>query len=123
VEMNSKQSFDREYDTLKSIGEGTGLGGEVGGVEGGVGRVIDPEDPEEDGDGLGSSEEEGVKSIEPETSACRRVRTRSCPWTVANAETVEAKSSNPVQPIFISCWPGCWCKVKWSVKSVCSLSD
>ena len=50
VEMKSKQSFDREYETLRSIGDGTGFGGEVGGVEGGVGRVIEVGDPEVVGD-------------------------------------------------------------------------
>jgi hypothetical protein len=41
VEMNSRHSLEREYDTLKSMGLGAGDGGEEGGVEGGVGRVID----------------------------------------------------------------------------------
>ena len=73
VDMKSKQSFDREYETLRSIGDGTGFGGEVGGEEGGVGRVISLGDLEDEGEGEGvesAIEGEGVKSIdEPLNSA------------------------------------------------------
>jgi len=46
VDIKSRQSLDKEYETLRSIGDGTGLGGEMGGVEGRVGRVIEVGDPE-----------------------------------------------------------------------------
>jgi len=81
VDMKSRQSFDREYETLRSIGDGTGDGGEEGGVVGGTGRVIEPDDEEADADGVCSRVEEGAKRIdEPESSAWRleRVWTRSC---------------------------------------------
>ena len=78
--MKSRQSFDREYETLRSIGDGTGFGGEVGGVEGGVGRVIDVADPEVVGEGVDSAiEGEGVNSIvDPLNSACRLERVWVC---------------------------------------------
>lgn len=80
--MKSKQSFDREYETLRSIGDGTGFGGEVGGVEGGVGRVISVGElvDEGDGDGFESAiEGEGVNRIvEPPNSACRLERVWVC---------------------------------------------
>ena len=73
--MKRRQSFDREYETLRSIGEGTGDGGEEGGVVGGTGRVTEPDDEEADADGVWSRVEEGAKRIdEPESSACRLVR-------------------------------------------------
>jgi hypothetical protein len=104
--MNSRHSLEREYDTLKSIGLGAGDGGEEGGVEGGVGRVIDAESREVEGDGVGvvsRADDEGEKMIEEaDNSACRLARTRSCPRAVANAETVVAKSNVPVQSTFIS---------------------
>jgi hypothetical protein len=78
VEMKSKQSFEREYETLRSIGDGTGFGGEVGGEEGGVGRVISVGDLEGEGDGEGvksAVEGEGVNCIvDPLRSACRLER-------------------------------------------------
>jgi hypothetical protein len=80
VEMKSKQSFDREYETLRSIGDGTGFGGEVGVEDGGVGRVISVEDVEDEGEGVESAiEGDGVKSIdEPLNSACRLRRVCVC---------------------------------------------
>jgi hypothetical protein len=73
VEMKSRQSFEREYETLRSIGDGIGFGGEVDGEEGGVGRVISVGDLEDEGDGEGvesAIEGEGVKSMdEPLNSA------------------------------------------------------
>ena len=55
MDIKSKQSFDKEYETLRSIGDGTGVGGEVGGVEGGVGRVIEVGDPEVVGERVDSA--------------------------------------------------------------------
>jgi hypothetical protein len=78
VEMKSRQSFDREYETLKSIGDGIGFGGEVGGEEGGVGRVISVGNLEDEGDGEGvesAIEGEGVNRMDgPLNSACRLER-------------------------------------------------
>lgn len=78
MDMKSRQSFDKEYETLRSIGDGTGFGGEIGGEEGGVGRVISVGDLEVEGDGEGvesAIEGEGVKSMdEPVNSACRLER-------------------------------------------------
>lgn len=80
VEMKSRQSFEREYETLRSIGDGTGFGGELGGEEGGVGRVIEVDVSEVVGEGVESATEgEGVKSIdEPLNSACRLERACVC---------------------------------------------
>jgi hypothetical protein len=82
VEMKSRQSFEREYETLRSIGDGIGFGGEVGGIEGGVGRVLSVGDleVEGEGEGVGSAiEGEGVKSIDgPLRSACRLERVWVC---------------------------------------------
>jgi len=55
VDIKSKQSFDKEYETLRSIGDGTGFGGEIGVVEGGVGRVIEVGDPEVVGERVDSA--------------------------------------------------------------------
>lgn len=82
VEMNSRQSLEREYDTLRSIGEGTGDGGEDGGEDGAVGNVIEEPVVEAEGEGFESRVEEGANTIdEPESSAWRleRVCTRSIP--------------------------------------------
>jgi hypothetical protein len=74
--MKSKQSFDREYETLRSIGDGIGFGGDVGGEEGGVGRVIEFRELEGDGEGVESAiEGEGVNRMDgPLNSACRLER-------------------------------------------------
>ena len=78
--MKSRQSFEREYETLRSIGDGTGFGGEVGGEEGGVGRVIEVDVSEVVGEGVDSATEgEGVNRIdEPLNSACRLERVCVC---------------------------------------------
>lgn len=76
MDIKSKQSFDKEYETLRSIGDGTGFGGEVGGVEGGVGRVIEVGDPEVVGERVDSViEGEGEDRMdEPLKSAWRLER-------------------------------------------------
>ena len=82
VEIKSKQSFDREYETLRSIGDGIGFGGEVGGIEGGEGRVISVGDLEDEGEGEGvesAIEGEGVNRMDgPLNSACRLERVWVC---------------------------------------------
>ena len=76
MDIKSKQSFDKEYETLRSIGDGPGFGGEGGGVEGGLGRVVEVGDPEVVGERVDSAiEGEGEDRMdEPLKSAWRLER-------------------------------------------------
>ena len=64
VVMNVIQSSESEYETVRSIGIGTGLGGDVGAVSGGRGRETLTR-VEVDGLGLGGSDP-SVFELEPE---------------------------------------------------------